>query len=223
MNDNNGNQHKLNILMSQFNPSSKFAEQYRIIRTNIQYSSEGEDIQSIVVTSVDLGEGKTTTVANLGVVLAQQGKRVLIVDADIRKPSLHRFFDKSNYRGLTNILLDRTSLDGVVMPTTIKNLDLLPSGPIPKRDSDLLGTEKMEQLMEEIKKLYDIVIMDSPPIIENADAQVLANICDGSIMVMKSGITKKDQAIIAKNTLVNCKSKLVGAMLNGKKDVRLVL
>lgn len=223
MNARKGNQNRPNILISQFNPGSKFAEQYRIIRTNIQYSPNIQGVQSIVVTSVAPGEGKTTTVANLGAVLAQQGKRVLIVDADIRKPSLHQFFDKPNYRGLTNILLNNYSLDGVVTSTTIKNLDILPSGPLPSSDSDLIGTNNMEHLIENIKELYDIVIIDSPPIIGNADAQVLANICDGSIMVTRSGKTRKDKALEAKNTLVNCKAKLMGVMLNEKKDAGLVL
>ncbi|WP_409303478.1 CpsD/CapB family tyrosine-protein kinase [Peribacillus sp. SCS-155] len=206
-----------------FDPGSKFAEQYRIIRTNILFSSSNEKIQSIVVTSAATGEGKTTTVANLGAVMGQQGKRVLIIDADLRKPTLHKFFDKNNYNGLTNILLSNDSLDEVVMPTTIENLDILTSGAITAVDQDLLGSDLLLKLMERMKKVYDIILIDSPPIVENADAQILANICDGSLLVMKSGKTKKDKVAIAKNNLMNCKAKLLGAVLNEKKSPKVVI
>jgi protein-tyrosine kinase len=206
------------VIISQFSPGSRFAEQYRILRANILFSSSHKRIQSIVVTSAAIGEGKTTTVANLGAVIAQQGKKVLVIDADFRKPALHQYFDKNNNIGLTNLLLKNYTLEEVVMSTTVGNLDLLTSGPIPPVDSDLLGSDKMLLFMGKAMEIYDIVLIDSPPIIECADAQVLANICDGSILVMKSGKTKKDLVTVAKNNLMNGHAQLLGAVLNERKE-----
>lgn len=218
MSGNKKNRDSKKILISQFNPESRFSEQYRIIRTNIQFSSGEEKLQSIVVTSAGHSEGKTTTVANLGTVMAQQGKKVLLIDADFQKPALHQFFEKNNHSGLTNILMSDYSLGEVVMNTPVKNLYIMTSGSLPPIDSDLLGSKRMSLFMGKVKEMYDIILIDSPPIIESANAQVLANICDGLIIVMKSGKTKKDEVAIARNNLINCKAKLLGAVLNEKLD-----
>ncbi|WP_239094357.1 CpsD/CapB family tyrosine-protein kinase [Bacillus sp. B15-48] len=210
-------------LISQTNPESRYAEQYRIIRTNLQYLYNHEMIQTIFVTSASRGEGKTTTVANLGIVFAQQGKRVLLIDADFRRPELHNFFSKNNFSGLIDILLNNYSLEKLVLSTAIENLDLITSGPKPPIESDLLGSKEMISFLEKIKEKYDIVLIDSPPIVEIADSQVLANICDGSIIVIKSGKTKKNKVEIAKNNLMNGKAKFLGAVLNDKKTKKSLL
>lgn len=198
-------------------PKSPISEQYRTIRTNIQFSTVDEAIRSIVVTSAAPGEGKTTTVSNLAVVFAQQGKKVLLIDADLRKPTTHYTFQLLNTKGLTNVLTKQIHFHEAVQETVMENLNILTSGPIPPNPSELLASNAMKQLLEEAYKLYDLVLFDSPPILAVTDAQVLANLSDGSIMVTSSGFTDKDAAVKAKELLENAKSKLLGAILNNKQ------
>lgn len=198
-------------------PKSPISEQYRTIRTNIQFSTVDEAIRSIVVTSTAPGEGKSTTVSNLAVVFAQQGKKVLLIDADLRKPTTHYTFQLLNTKGLTNVLTKQIHFHEAVQETVMENLNILTSGPIPPNPSELLASNAMKQLLEEAYKLYDLVLFDSPPILTVTDAQVLANLSDGSIMVTSSGFTDKDAAVKAKELLENAKSKLLGAILNNKQ------
>jgi protein-tyrosine kinase len=198
-------------------PKSPISEQYRTIRTNIQFSTVDEAIRSIVVTSAAPGEGKSTTVSNLAVVFAQQGKKVLLIDADLRKPTTHYTFQLLNTKGLTNVLTKQIHFHEAVQETVMENLNILTSGPIPPNPSELLASNAMKQLLEGAYKLYDLVLFDSPPILAVTDAQVLANLSDGSIMVTSSGFTDKDAAVKAKELLENAKSKLLGAILNNKQ------
>lgn len=198
-------------------PKSPISEQYRTIRTNIQFSTVDEAIRSIVVTSTAPGEGKSTTVSNLAVVFAQQGKKVLLIDADLRKPTTHYTFQLLNTKGLTNVLTKQIHFHEAVQETVMENLNILTSGPIPPNPSELLASNAMKQLLEEAYKLYDLVLFDAPPILAVTDAQVLANLSDGSIMVTSSGFTDKDAAVKAKELLENAKSKLLGAILNNKQ------
>ncbi|MCU9599717.1 CpsD/CapB family tyrosine-protein kinase [Pallidibacillus thermolactis] len=198
-------------------PKSPISEQYRTIRTNIQFSTVDEAIRSIVVTSTAPGEGKSTTVSNLAVVFAQQGKKVLLIDADLRKPTTHYTFQIMNTKGLTNVLTKQIHFHEAVQETVMENLNILTSGPIPPNPSELLASNAMKQLLEEAYKLYDLVLFDAPPILAVTDAQVLANLSDGSIMVTSSGFTDKDAAVKAKELLENAKSKLLGAILNNKQ------
>lgn len=198
-------------------PKSPISEQYRTIRTNIQFSTVDEAIRSIVVTSAAPGEGKTTTVSNLAVVFAQQGKKVLLIDADLRKPTTHYTFQIMNTKGLTNVLTKQIHFHEAVQETVMENLNILTSGPIPPNPSELLASNAMKQLLKEAYKLYDLVLFDSPPILAVTDAQVLANLSDGSIMVTSSGFTDKDVAVKAKELLEDAKSKLLGAILNNKQ------
>lgn len=198
-------------------PKSPISEQYRTIRTNIQFSTVDEATRSIVVTSTAPGEGKSTTVSNLAVVFAQQGKKVLLIDADLRKPTTHYTFQIMNTKGLTNVLTKQIHFHEAVQETVMENLNILTSGPIPPNPSELLASNAMKQLLEEAYKLYDLVLFDSPPILAVTDAQVLANLSDGSIMVTSSGFTDKDAAVKAKELLENAKSKLLGAILNNKQ------
>lgn len=211
------NSNRQQLLIAHYNGNSNISEQYRVIRTNIQFSSIDNEIRTIVVTSPTLGGGKTTTLANLGVVMAHQGKKVLLIDADLRRPSLHYLFMKSNRIGLTSTLVSGYTREEAIMATNINNLELLTSGPVPPNPSELLSSNKMEQLIDELKGVYDVLLIDSPPILNISDSQILANLCDGSILVLKSGETKKEVAALATNSLLNCKAKLIGAVLNQKK------
>ena len=196
---------------------SPISEQYRTLRTNIQYASVDKELKSIIVTSPNPGEGKSTTIANLAIVFAQQGKKVLLVDADLRKPTIHYTFNINNSKGLTNLLMKQTTLKNVIQQTPVLDLFILPSGTIPPYPAELLESEAMSQLMDRLKVDFDLVLFDTPPILAVADAQILANKCDGSILVVKSGSTEKERAIRAKDILLNSRSKLLGVVLNNKR------
>ncbi|KMM37665.1 capsular biosynthesis protein [Alkalihalobacillus macyae] len=208
------------MLVTHLNPKSPVAEQYRTIRTNIQFASINEQIQTYMVTSPMAGEGKTTTITNLAVVMAQQEKKVLIIDADTRKPSVHYAFQRNNIKGVTNVLTGQLSLKGAVIPTAVPNLDILASGPIPPNPSELLASPQMEQLLKEACRHYDIVLVDTPPVLIVSDAQIMANRCQGSILVVNSGKTESDSANQAKDALIHAKAKLLGVVLNRKNKRR---
>lgn len=204
-------------LITKLNPKSVISEQYRSIRTNIQFSGVDQEIKSILVTSTDPEEGKSTTVANLAVVYAQQGKKVLLVDADLRLPSVHHTFQAPNMMGLTNVLTKQKPFAQAVFKTDIKNLDVLSSGPIPPNPSELMGSQAMSEFLQMAVEEYDLVLFDTPPLLAVADAQILANICEASILVVGSGKTAIDKLSKAKDHLLAAKAKLLGGVLNNQK------
>ncbi|MDC1541880.1 CpsD/CapB family tyrosine-protein kinase [Candidatus Pseudothioglobus singularis] len=208
---------KIRHLITKINPKSPISEQYRTIRTNIQFASVDNPIRSLIVTSSGPSEGKSTTTANLAIVYAQQGKKVLLIDADLRKPTIHYTFRLDNLRGLSNVLVGEHSLKEVTHESDVTNLDVISCGPIPPNPSELLGSRKMVQFLEEAKQAYDIVIFDTPPVLAVTDAQILANIVDGSILVIKSGSTEIEAAVKAKEALEPAKAKLLGTVLNGRE------
>ncbi|WML28505.1 CpsD/CapB family tyrosine-protein kinase [Neobacillus sp. OS1-33] len=196
---------------------SPISEQYRTIRTNIQYSSVDQEVKTLMVTSSGPGEGKSTTVANLAVVFAQQGKKVLLVDADLRKPTVHYTFNQTNTFGLTSVLTKQMTLDKAISETEGKNLFVLTSGPIPPNPAELLSSRVMEQFFHDAQELFDIVLFDTPPVLAVTDAQILANKCEGTILVVSSGKTERDPVVKAKELLDSAQSKLLGVVLNNKK------
>ncbi|RDY90758.1 CpsD/CapB family tyrosine-protein kinase [Bacillus amyloliquefaciens] len=196
---------------------SLVAEQYRTIRTNIEFSSVQTHLRSILVTSSVPGEGKSFSAANLAAVFAQQEKKVLLVDADLRKPTIHETYQLENVQGLTNVLVGNTSLSETVQKTLIDNLYVLTSGPTPPNPAELLSSKAMGELIQEMYSRYSLVIFDSPPLLAVADGQILANQTDGSVLVVLSGKTKMDTVQKAKDALQQSKAKLLGALLNKKK------
>nr|WP_066451302.1 CpsD/CapB family tyrosine-protein kinase [Cytobacillus gottheilii] len=204
-------------LITKNDPKSPIAEQYRTIRTNIQFSAIDEEIRTILVTSSGPGEGKSTTVANLAVVFAQQGKRVLLVDADLRKPTVHYTFNTLNTTGLTNVLTNQMSLMEAVKANDEKNLYILPCGPIPPNPSELLGSKAMTRVIAEALNEFDIILFDTPPVLAVTDAQILANKCEGTIIVVGSGKTEKEQLLKSKELLTAAQAKILGVVLNNKK------
>lgn len=204
-------------LVTKQNPRSPITEQFRTLRTNIEYSSFDEEMRSIVMTSSGPGEGKSTTVSNLAIVFAQQGKKVLLIDADMRKPTVHYTFRVNNTIGLTNILTKQKSLSEAVQHTDENNLYLLTSGPIPPNPAEILSSKAMEELLQEVYEQFDLVLFDTPPVLAVTDAQILANKCSGTILVVNSGKTEVDAAVKAKELLLNSKAKLLGVVLNQKK------
>ncbi|ADF37985.1 CpsD/CapB family tyrosine-protein kinase [Priestia megaterium] len=204
-------------LLAHNSPKDPVAEQYRTIRTNIQFSDADEEIKALLVTSSGSAEGKSTTASNLATVYAQQGLKVLLIDADLRKPTAHYTFRLENHAGLTNVLTRQSTLGQGVQESEVPNLYLLTSGPIPPNPAELLSSNQMTELLKEMKQEFDMVIFDTPPILAVADAQILASQVDGSILVVSSGKTDKEAALKAKELLVNAKSKLLGAVLNNRK------
>lgn len=209
-------QFKTNVrsLITKFNPKSPISEQYRTIRTNIEFASVDQDMRSLLVTSSGPSEGKSSTTANLGVVFAQQGKRVLLIDGDLRKPTVHYTFKLDNRTGLSTVLVGEKSLEETVKETDVPNLEILTCGPIPPNPSELLGSNAMKQMLRKAQETYDVVVFDTPPVLAVTDAQILANICDGSIIVARSEQTEYEAIQKAKDLLEPAYAKLLGIVLN---------
>ncbi|MGN4126119.1 CpsD/CapB family tyrosine-protein kinase [Lysinibacillus sphaericus] len=204
-------------LVTVANSHSIVSEQFRTVRTNITFSMPDKDIKTILVTSATPGEGKSTNVANLGVVFAQEGKRIVIVDADLRKPTMHYTFLLQNARGLSNLLTRQMSVLEVVNSTDIPNLFVLTSGPIPPNPAELLASKKLDSVMEELKKEFDIIIFDAPPILSVTDAQILSNKCDGTLLIVNSGAVENTSVIKAKASLESSQANILGVVLNNYK------
>ena len=204
-------------LITQLNPRSPISEQYRTLRTNLEFSSVDNPLKSILVTSSSPSEGKSMTTANLAVVYAQQGLKVLLIDADLRKPTVHYTFRLDNLRGLSNILVNEATIEETAYATGIGNLDVISSGPIPPNPSELLGSKRMEALIQEASSSYDLIIFDTPPVLAVTDAQILGNVVDGTILVIRSGQTEYELAIKAKEALEPAKAKLLGTVLNDRE------
>lgn len=192
---------------------SPIAEAYRTLRTNLQFAKVDSDLQLMMFTSTGPSEGKSTTVANTAVAIAQTGKKVLLVDCDLRKPVQHKIFAKQN-QGLTNALVEKVALNELIQDTEIENLQLLTSGPIPPNPSELLGSALMESTLAELRKLAEIIIIDAPPTIAVTDASVLASKVDGVILVVAAGENRPEMAQKAKNLLVKAQGKILGVVLN---------
>ncbi|MFJ8259754.1 CpsD/CapB family tyrosine-protein kinase [Peribacillus asahii] len=207
-------------LITYSSPKSPISEQYRLIRSNIHFSLEDKEIKTIVVTSPKTSDGKTTTVSNLAVVLAQQGKRVLLVDANLRKPSVHYAFSISNIQGLTNVLEKKIRLNQAISKTQVSNLAILTSGTVPTNPLELLDSKAMESIMKEMKEMYDYILFDTPSVLEVTDAQIIANKSDGVIMVVASEKTPKEGAVKAKNLLIKAKAQLLGVVVNELKSTQ---
>ncbi|WP_174614773.1 CpsD/CapB family tyrosine-protein kinase [Virgibacillus ihumii] len=205
---------KIRHLITKLNPKSPVSEQFRTVRTNIQYASVDNELKSIVITSSAPEEGKSSSAANLAVVYAQQGKKVLLVDADMRKPTVHYTFRLDNLTGLSNLLVGEASIQQATNETDVENLDVISCGPIPPNPSELLGSKKMEQFINEVSTAYDIILFDTPPVLAVADAQILANLSDGSLLVVRSKQTEYETAQKAVEVLDSAQAKLLGSILN---------
>lgn len=201
----------LTITMSK--PKAPASEAYKTLRTNIQYSSLDNDINILAVTSAGPGEGKTVTSCNIAVVLAQFGHKVLLVDADMRRPSVHKVFNISNKIGLSNLLIEDLRIEDTginVMP----NLDILTSGTIPPNPSEVLASHKMTVFLSAMEKKYDSIIIDTPPVIMVTDAQVLATKAEGVMLVVCQGEATIDAVKKAKELLTSVNANVLGAVLN---------
>ncbi|OJF91864.1 CpsD/CapB family tyrosine-protein kinase [Alkalibacterium sp. 20] len=196
-------------------PSSVISEQFRTIRTNIQFSMIDEAIRTMVVTSAGPGAGKSTVAANLASTFASEDKRVLLVDADLRKPTVHKTFKVRNSDGLTLLLTDKQAhVEDVVYRTHTEGLYILTSGAIPPNPAELLSSKRMEELKREMLDYFDMIIFDTPPVLAVTDAQVLASKTDGVLIVIPKGQASKEEMHKAKDLLDKVKANILGAVLN---------
>ena len=191
---------------------SSQAEAYRSLRTNLEFSSLDHPIHTLLVTSAVPDEGKSTTLANLGVISAQAGKRVVLLDCDLRRPRLHEFFELSNNVGVTTALLNAEATLPL-QATSVPNLRVMTSGPLPPNPADLLASARMKALLEQVAADADLVLLDAPPVITVTDAALLAAKVDGVLLVVSAGHTKRDHAQRAKALLAKVNARLVGAVL----------
>jgi capsular exopolysaccharide synthesis family protein len=204
----------LNDMISIKNPKSQAAEAFRTLRTNIQFSSLDEDIRTIVVTSTQPGEGKSTVVSNLAITMAQSGKKVLLIDCDLRKPTIHKKLGVANKDGLTTLLAKEKKFDEIVKATDINNFYILTSGPIPPNPAELLGSKKMKSLIEELNGYFDVILFDAPPVLAVTDAQVLATYCNGVVFVAGYGQAEKLAVVRAKELISKVGGKIIGVVIN---------
>jgi len=195
-------------------PESPHAEAYRVLRTNVLFSRKREDANSITVVSGGAGEGKSTTIFNLGVVFAQNGQRVLLVDSDLRRPSLHKLLNVSNAVGLTNYLLRQNTLEEVIQTTSIPTLDFLPSGKLPSSSLGILNSVQMKDFIKEAKKRYDFVFFDSPPIMGVSDASILASEVDLALLVIQYRKYPQAMTLRAKQMVEKVGGTMLGVVLN---------
>lgn len=212
----NGNHpdYKQRELITIANPKSPISEQYRTIRTNLEFTSVGHKLQMITVTSATTGEGKSTTAANLAVVYAQLGKRVILIDCDLRKPTAHYTFNVSSHAGLSTILAGRITAERAIQETEQTNLHVLVSGPIPPNPTELLASPRMVDLLRELRERYDVVIVDAPPMMQVADARLLANVSDGTILVIGCDNSDRQLVLKAKAQLERTGTQMLGLVLN---------
>jgi len=195
-------------------PDSPHAEAYRVLRTNVLFTRKDETFNTITIVSGGAGEGKSTTLFNLAVVFAQNGNRVLIIDSDLRRPSMHKFLKVSNSQGLTNVLLGQNKLEEVIQTTSLPTLDFLPSGKLPSSSMGILSSQQMKELIAEVKRRYDFVFFDSPPIMGVSDAVVLASEVDISLQVIQYRKYPQAMTLRAKQMVSKVGGYLVGIVLN---------
>ena len=198
-------------------PKSFVSEQFRTARTNINFSKPEGELRTLLFTSSLQAEGKSTASANLACLFAQEDKKVVLIDGDMRKPTVQHTFHQTNTIGLSNILTKKTPLKEAVKQTDIDNLFVITSGPIPPNPAELLSGKVIDELIEELKNDFDLIIFDAPPLLSVTDAQILANKSDGTILVISAGSTDKESAIKAKELLTVSKAKVIGTILNNFK------
>lgn len=187
---------------------------YRVIRTSIQFAQAGKELKTLAVTSCIPNDGKSMTAANLAVVLTQAGKSVLLIDCDMRNPTVHKNFNLSNKVGLSSCISMGTALSDAVQKTSIEGLYALTGGVIPPNPSELLGSEQMKNVLQRAKEQYDYVLIDTPPVMPGTDALIVSRFVDGMILVIASAEIKVEMARDVKNQLVNAGANILGVVLN---------
>jgi succinoglycan biosynthesis transport protein ExoP len=203
-----------NRLVTLADTRSQGAEAYRTLRTNLIFSQAVQAMRTIVITSASPAEGKTTTVANLAVSFAQQGMRVLLIDCDLRRSCLHKVFHVAREPGMTDLILGNADQEAVTRETPVPGLYVIPSGPLPPNPSELLGGERMRKTLQSLGEGYDLILMDTPPLLAASDAAVLSTLSEGVVLVVRAGVTESEAGQIAMQQLGAVGARVVGAVLN---------
>ena len=202
-------------LVTVADPRSPVSEAYRTLRTNIQFASVDKELRTLLVTSPSPEEGKSTTLANLAVTMAQSEKRVILVDCDLRRPTLHKLFHLDNAAGLVSMMVDDAALQSPPLQETgVPGLWLLASGALPPRPSDLLGSQRMARIIQDLLTKADTLLFDAPPVLTVTDASVLATKMDGVLLVISANRTKREQVLNAKAQLEKVNAHILGTVLN---------
>lgn len=200
-------------------PNDIVSETFRTIRTNIQFSMIDQEFKSLMFTSSGAWEGKSTVTANVASVIADQGLRVLLVDADLRKPTVQKTFDIKGTSGLTTLLTNRDqNIQEVIQYISEASVYVLPAGPKPPNPSELLGSNRMNQVIDELEDLFDLVIFDTPPILAVTDGQIIANRVDGVVFVIREGVATMDNVRKSKQLLEVVNANVIGAIYNGASN-----
>lgn len=202
------------LLIAEADPKSPASEAYRSLRTNVQFAGLDQPCRTIVITSSSAGEGKTTTVANFGIVVAQAGSRVCLIDSDLRRPTLHRMFGLNNARGLSSALLEGKAFREIAQQTRVPNLWILTSGPLPANPAELVGSKRMREYMDAATADFDLIICDTPPIISVSDGVALAAQCDGVIIVVRAGAIPDEVVRRAIGQIEAVHGRVLGVLLN---------
>jgi tyrosine-protein kinase Etk/Wzc len=193
---------------------SSGAEAYRTLRTNLLFSAAVRSVSRIVITSPGPEEGKSTTAANLAIAFAQQGERVLLIDCDLRRARIHKIFDETNLPGLTTILVTGENLANAIRQTRVPGLNILPSGPLPPNPAELLGSAQMTALLDRLSENYDLLILDTPPLLAASDAAIVSRIVDGAVVVVRAGSTERSALQTAVQQLGTVGARVLGTVLN---------
>ena len=199
--------------ITHYDSRSPVSEAYRAIRTNLQFAGAGKQLKTLVFTSAVPSEGKSTTVANLAIVMGQDDKHILLIDCDMRKPVIHRRFGLLN-RGLSNCFAEDLPLKEVIQADVFPNLDVVTSGPVPPNPAELLGSKKMKALLQEAAEAYDYVFLDMPPVLAVTDAALMSSQVDGTVLILGSGDISPDEGKQAKSLLEKVHANILGVILN---------
>ena len=201
-------------------PKSIAAEAYRALRTNLEFTMSSENVNTILITSSHVGEGKSSISSNLATVFAMQNKKTLLIDADMRRGVQHKKFELNNNNGLSNFLANiNIKKDELIKETEIPNLFVITSGPVPPNPAELLSLQNMKELIKQSKENFDVVIIDGAPVLPVTDSVILASLVDRVVLVTSVGETRNDELKAAKSTLDNAGAKIAGVVLN-KVDVK---
>lgn len=195
-------------------PRSFPAEAYRVLRTNLHYANPDAPLKRVLVTSTAPGEGKSTTLSNLGVILAQADRSVLLVDSDLRRPTIHKIFRQKINPGLTSYLAGDSLFEAVIVKTAIPNLSVVPSGPIPPNPAELLSSRRMREFLDAASERFDLVLLDSPPVLAVTDACAVASMADGVLFVVGSGKIPESAMRRAKDQILAAQGRVLGAVIN---------
>lgn len=202
-------------LVSMINPKSIVAEQFRMVRTNLEFSIVDKDLKSFLVTSLAPSAGKSTISSNLAATFATQGKKVLLVDTDMRKPTIHKILKLRNNEGLSTLITSKeATIFEYIEKTEFENMYVLTSGATPPNPAELISSKRMEQLIEEMEQAFDLVIFDTPPVLAVADSQIMAGKVDGTLFVLRKGVDTKEQIQSANERMQSVNANVLGAIYN---------